>query len=56
MKMNNQQAHICGILKKLKNKLTDTENRLVVDRGGGGGHKMGRWSQKVQAYYKINKS
>ena len=37
--MNNQQAHIRGIFKKLKNNLTDTENRLVVDRGGVRGRK-----------------
>lgn len=48
--MNNQQAHIRGIFKKLKNKLTDTENSLVVDRGGGREQGGTKWVDGVKRY------
>ena len=50
---------ICGIKEKEeKTPLIDTENRLVVTRGGGWEvGKMGVGSQKVQAFsYIINKA
>ena len=47
--------------KKQTNETLLTENRLVVDRGGGWGAEWGgqtgEWGQKVQTFsYKINKS
>ena len=56
--MNTIRSHLYVESKKQKYKLVDTENRLVVARGGGRRvGKMGEGGQKVQtSSYKINKS